>query len=104
MLKITEQHNVHNAVIFLERATVDFYECLRALYAKERFTTAGAWGHLHCGDWKTTDPAPATMVDNLMWTTVLTLPGAIYHQEVTYILKQRKSLLRLYQGRTNCKF
>ena len=85
--QITEQHNVHNAVTFLEGATVDFYECLRALNAKERYTTAGAlnaWGHLHCGYWTTTDPAPATMVDNLMWTTVLTLPGAIYHQEVTY--------------------
>ena len=36
--QITEQHNVHNAVTFLEGATVDFYECLRALYAKERYT------------------------------------------------------------------
>ena len=100
--QITEQHNVHNAVTFLEGATVDFYECLRALYAKERYTTAGAlnaWGRLHCGDWTTTDPAPATMVDNLMWTTTrgnLPLGGDI--------LKQRKSLLRLYRGRTNCKF
>ena len=82
--QITDQHNVQNAV-FLGGATVDFYECLRALYAKERYTTAGAlnaWGHLHCGYWTTTDPAPATtMVDNLMWTTAL---SGIYHQEVTY--------------------